>query len=92
MLRWPSFLPIIDQKDAAKRIVDAIRCEQMFLLLPSSLYLLMAMKRWQMHYYSCGLWDCCVSCGSLGRFDYWLNQTYCGCSDGKSHNGYRCFT
>ncbi|XP_023687338.1 epidermal retinol dehydrogenase 2 isoform X1 [Paramormyrops kingsleyae] len=42
--KWPSFLPIIDQKDAAKRIVDAILCEQMFLLLPSSLYLLMALK------------------------------------------------
>ncbi|KAJ8355795.1 hypothetical protein SKAU_G00185890 [Synaphobranchus kaupii] len=42
--KWPSFLPIIDQKDAAKRIVDAILREKMYLLLPCSLYFLVALK------------------------------------------------
>ncbi|KAL2082480.1 hypothetical protein ACEWY4_022298 [Coilia grayii] len=42
--KWPSFLPIIDQKGAAKRIVDAILREKMYVLLPSSLYLLVAIK------------------------------------------------
>ncbi|KAG5846566.1 hypothetical protein ANANG_G00116360 [Anguilla anguilla] len=42
--KWPSFLPIIDQTDAAKRIVDAILREKMYLLLPCSLYFLVALK------------------------------------------------
>ncbi|XP_018592473.1 epidermal retinol dehydrogenase 2 [Scleropages formosus] len=42
--KWPSFLPVMDKKAAAKRIVDAILREKMYLLLPSSLYLLMALK------------------------------------------------
>ncbi|XP_029589438.1 epidermal retinol dehydrogenase 2 isoform X2 [Salmo trutta] len=42
--KWPSFLPIMDKRDAAKMIVDAILREKMYLLLPSSLYFLMALK------------------------------------------------
>ncbi|XP_030628071.1 epidermal retinol dehydrogenase 2 [Chanos chanos] len=42
--KWPSILPILDQREAAKMIVDAILREKMFLLMPSSLYFLMAMK------------------------------------------------
>ncbi|XP_036406502.1 epidermal retinol dehydrogenase 2 [Megalops cyprinoides] len=42
--KWPLFLPIMDQSEAAKRIVDAILREKMYLLLPSSLYFLMALK------------------------------------------------
>ncbi|XP_028809084.1 epidermal retinol dehydrogenase 2 [Denticeps clupeoides] len=42
--KWPSFLPIIDQNDAAKMIVDAILRNKMYVLLPPSLYVLMAMK------------------------------------------------
>ncbi|XP_056125357.1 epidermal retinol dehydrogenase 2 [Rhinichthys klamathensis goyatoka] len=40
----PSFLPVLDQRHAAKQIVDAILREKMYLLLPSSLYFLMALK------------------------------------------------
>ncbi|XP_067240330.1 epidermal retinol dehydrogenase 2 isoform X1 [Chanodichthys erythropterus] len=40
----PSFLPVLDQRHAAKQIVDAILQEKMYLLLPSSLYFLMALK------------------------------------------------
>nr|XP_055041544.1 epidermal retinol dehydrogenase 2 [Misgurnus anguillicaudatus] len=40
----PSFLPILDKRDTAKKIVDAILREQMYLLLPSSLYFMMALK------------------------------------------------
>ncbi|KAI2652166.1 Epidermal retinol dehydrogenase 2 [Labeo rohita] len=40
----PSFLPILDQRYAAKQIVDAILQEKMYLLLPSSLHFLMALK------------------------------------------------
>ncbi|XP_041952132.1 epidermal retinol dehydrogenase 2 [Alosa sapidissima] len=42
--KWPSFLPIIDQKKAAKRIVDAVLRDKMYVLLPSSLYFLVAIK------------------------------------------------
>ncbi|XP_057208127.1 LOW QUALITY PROTEIN: epidermal retinol dehydrogenase 2 [Triplophysa rosa] len=39
-----SFLPILDWRDTAKKIVDAILREQMYLLLPSSLNFMMALK------------------------------------------------
>ncbi|KAJ8377766.1 hypothetical protein AAFF_G00253820 [Aldrovandia affinis] len=42
--KWPSFLPVMDQRNAAKQIVDAILREKMYLLLPSSLHFLMALK------------------------------------------------
>ncbi|XP_026146018.1 epidermal retinol dehydrogenase 2 [Carassius auratus] len=40
----PSFLPILDQRYVAKQIVDAILQEKMYLLLPSRLHFLMALK------------------------------------------------
>nr|XP_015201278.1 PREDICTED: epidermal retinol dehydrogenase 2-like isoform X2 [Lepisosteus oculatus] len=42
--KWPSFLPIMDKHKAAEEIVDAILREKMYLLLPFSLYFLMALK------------------------------------------------
>ncbi|KAK1170287.1 epidermal retinol dehydrogenase 2-like isoform X2 [Acipenser oxyrinchus oxyrinchus] len=42
--KWPSFLPVTDQHDAAEKIVDAILREKLYTLLPFSLYFLMALK------------------------------------------------
>ncbi|MGH0129585.1 UNVERIFIED_CONTAM: hypothetical protein FKN15_012736 [Acipenser sinensis] len=42
--KWPSFLPVMDQHDAAEKIVDAILREKLYTLLPFSLYFLMALK------------------------------------------------
>ncbi|KAI4893418.1 hypothetical protein NFI96_033632 [Prochilodus magdalenae] len=42
--KWPSLLPIMDQREAAKMIVDAVLREKMYLMLPGSLYFLMALR------------------------------------------------
>ncbi|XP_036437062.1 epidermal retinol dehydrogenase 2 [Colossoma macropomum] len=42
--KWPSLLPIMDQREAAETIVDAVLREKMYLALPGSLYFLMVLK------------------------------------------------
>ncbi|XP_072536195.1 epidermal retinol dehydrogenase 2 isoform X1 [Salminus brasiliensis] len=42
--KWPSLLPIMDQNEAAKLIVDAVLREKLYLMLPRHLYFLMALK------------------------------------------------
>uniref|UniRef100_W5LFD1 Si:dkey-221h15.4 n=1 Tax=Astyanax mexicanus TaxID=7994 RepID=W5LFD1_ASTMX len=41
---WPFLLPIMNHREAAKMIVDAVLREKMHLMLPGSLYFLMALK------------------------------------------------
>ncbi|KAM6948901.1 epidermal retinol dehydrogenase 2-like [Aplochiton taeniatus] len=42
--KWPRLLPILDPVYVAKKIVDAIRTDQVFLLMPRSLYLINGLK------------------------------------------------
>ncbi|XP_043921483.1 epidermal retinol dehydrogenase 2 isoform X2 [Protopterus annectens] len=42
--KWPNFLPILDPEYASRKIVDAILREEVYLLMPRSLYFLMALK------------------------------------------------
>ncbi|XP_028833192.1 epidermal retinol dehydrogenase 2-like isoform X2 [Denticeps clupeoides] len=42
--KWPVLLPILEPNYVAKKIVDAILTDQAFLLLPRTLYILMALK------------------------------------------------
>ncbi|XP_036375063.1 epidermal retinol dehydrogenase 2-like [Megalops cyprinoides] len=42
--KWPRMLPILDPHYVAKRIVNAVLTEQAYLLMPRSLYVLMALK------------------------------------------------
>ncbi|XP_067218919.1 short chain dehydrogenase/reductase family 16C, member 5a [Chanodichthys erythropterus] len=42
--KWPRLLPILEPDYVAKKIVSAILTDQVFLLLPRTLYLLMALK------------------------------------------------
>lgn len=44
--KWPTLLPILEPEYASKRIVDAILREEVYLLMPRSLYFLMALKNW----------------------------------------------
>jgi len=42
--RWPRLLPTLEPEYVAKRIVNAILTDQVYLLLPKTLYLLRAIK------------------------------------------------
>ncbi|KAG9355217.1 hypothetical protein JZ751_000055 [Albula glossodonta] len=42
--KWPSVLPILDPEYVAKKIVSAVLTNQPYLLMPKSLYFLMALK------------------------------------------------
>ncbi|XP_007889201.1 epidermal retinol dehydrogenase 2 isoform X1 [Callorhinchus milii] len=42
--KWPLLLPILDSHYASKRIVDAILREQVILVMPRSLYIVIALK------------------------------------------------
>lgn len=42
---WPLLLPILDPDYIAKRITKAILTDQVYLLLPKSMYILMGMKK-----------------------------------------------
>ncbi|KAI1889113.1 hypothetical protein AGOR_G00175730 [Albula goreensis] len=42
--KWPRLIPILDPTYVAKKVVDAILTDQVYLLLPKSLYFMMALK------------------------------------------------
>ncbi|XP_077472230.1 short chain dehydrogenase/reductase family 16C, member 5a isoform X1 [Stigmatopora argus] len=42
--KWPRMLPILDPNDVAKRIIHAILTDQVFLLMPKTMYLITALK------------------------------------------------
>ncbi|KAI4889485.1 hypothetical protein NFI96_025303, partial [Prochilodus magdalenae] len=42
--KWPRFLPILEPKYVAKKIVNAIQTDQAYLFMPKTLYLLMFVK------------------------------------------------
>ncbi|XP_077415063.1 epidermal retinol dehydrogenase 2-like isoform X2 [Vanacampus margaritifer] len=42
--KWPRLLPILDQNYAAKKIIQAVLTDQVFLLLPKSMYIIAALK------------------------------------------------
>ncbi|XP_077126635.1 epidermal retinol dehydrogenase 2 [Ranitomeya variabilis] len=42
--KWPRFMPILEPEYATKKIVDAILKEQVYLVMPRSLYLIFALK------------------------------------------------
>ncbi|XP_030630230.1 short chain dehydrogenase/reductase family 16C, member 5a [Chanos chanos] len=42
--KWPHVLPILEPADVAKRVIDAILSDQFYLLLPRSLYFILALK------------------------------------------------
>lgn len=42
--KWPRLLPILDPKDVAKQIINAILTDQVYLLMPKSLYLIFGLK------------------------------------------------
>ena len=44
VLRWPSLLPILDPDYVAKKIIQAVLTDQVFLLLPRTMYLITALK------------------------------------------------
>ncbi|XP_051944092.1 epidermal retinol dehydrogenase 2-like [Hippocampus zosterae] len=43
--KWPRLLPILDPRQVAKKIVHAVLTEQVFLLMPKSMYIIAALKR-----------------------------------------------
>uniref|UniRef100_A0A3Q3MDS9 Short chain dehydrogenase/reductase family 16C, member 5a n=1 Tax=Labrus bergylta TaxID=56723 RepID=A0A3Q3MDS9_9LABR len=42
--KWPTLLPILDPKYVAKKIIHAVLTDQVFLLMPRSMYLITALK------------------------------------------------
>ncbi|XP_069777561.1 epidermal retinol dehydrogenase 2 isoform X2 [Narcine bancroftii] len=44
-IKWPNLIPILDQNYAAKAITDAILREKVYLVMPRSLYFLLAIKK-----------------------------------------------
>ncbi|XP_078028989.1 epidermal retinol dehydrogenase 2-like isoform X5 [Epinephelus lanceolatus] len=42
--KWPRLLPILDPDFVAKKIIDAVLTDQVYLLLPRSMYLIAALK------------------------------------------------
>ncbi|CAJ1087284.1 epidermal retinol dehydrogenase 2-like isoform X2 [Xyrichtys novacula] len=42
--KWPSVLPILDPKYAVKKIINAVLTDQVYLLMPRSMYLITALK------------------------------------------------
>ncbi|KAJ8413307.1 hypothetical protein AAFF_G00093030 [Aldrovandia affinis] len=42
--KWPRMIPILDPNYVAKKIVDAILTDQVYLLLPKSMYFIMGLK------------------------------------------------
>ncbi|XP_012675733.2 short chain dehydrogenase/reductase family 16C, member 5a [Clupea harengus] len=47
--KWPTLLPILDPNYVAKKVVEAILTDQTYLMLPKSMYLLMALKSFLPH-------------------------------------------
>uniref|UniRef100_A0A3Q3FH86 Short chain dehydrogenase/reductase family 16C, member 5a n=1 Tax=Labrus bergylta TaxID=56723 RepID=A0A3Q3FH86_9LABR len=45
--KWPTLLPILDPKYVAKKIIHAVLTDQVFLLMPRSMYLITALKNVQ---------------------------------------------
>lgn len=48
--RWPTILPILDPQYVAKKIINAVLTDQVYLLLPRSMYLIAALK-WLVHHF-----------------------------------------
>lgn len=44
-IRWPSLLPILNPDYVAKKIIHAVLTDQVYLLLPKSIYLIAALKK-----------------------------------------------
>lgn len=44
--RWPTLLPILDPHYVAKKIIHAVLTDQVYLLLPRSMYFIAALKKW----------------------------------------------
>lgn len=43
--RWPTLLPILDPHYVAKKIINAVLTDQVYLLLPKSMYFIAALKK-----------------------------------------------
>ncbi|XP_077391887.1 epidermal retinol dehydrogenase 2-like isoform X4 [Festucalex cinctus] len=43
--KWPRLLPILDPNYAAKKIIQAVLTDQIFLLMPKSMYIIAALKK-----------------------------------------------
>ncbi|XP_070988923.1 epidermal retinol dehydrogenase 2-like [Oncorhynchus clarkii lewisi] len=43
--KWPLLVPVLDPDYVAKKIIEAILTDQVYLLLPKSMYILMGMKK-----------------------------------------------
>lgn len=44
-IRWPTLLPILNPEYVAKKIINAVLTDQVFLLLPKTMYLITALKK-----------------------------------------------
>lgn len=44
-IRWPTLLPILNPDYVAKKIIHAVLTDQVFLLLPRSIYFITALKK-----------------------------------------------
>lgn len=43
--RWPTLLPVLDPHYVAKKVIHAVLTDQVYLLLPRSMYLIAALKK-----------------------------------------------
>lgn len=43
--RWPRLMPILKPEFVAKKIINAVLTDQVFLLLPKSMYFIAALKK-----------------------------------------------
>lgn len=50
LFRWPTLLPILDPQYVAKKIINAVLTNQVYLLLPRSMYFITALKK-LVHYF-----------------------------------------
>lgn len=51
LFRWPTLLPILDPQYVAKKIINAVLTDQVYLLLPRSMYFITALKKLVHHFF-----------------------------------------
>lgn len=44
-VRWPTLMPILEPKYVVKKIINAVLTDQVYLLLPKSMYAITALKK-----------------------------------------------